>query len=413
MISVGNYERRSMYLISQSGNDDCAFTCLAIMLANCHKDKNFLFLKHEDRQYSFKELIDIGKKYNTKLLGVKIPNSEELFKCKKFPILVILNCSDKRKHAVLVLKANRFYVTFFDPSVGKRRVKYSEFKSKWTHYALLVDSFSFTKCDIIAPDFYDRKDKIILPILQCLSGVTLLIGTYFIDKQSYFYIPILFFSLFVIFEVLFRDSLLKAMRRIDNNIYSYEIDNSNYSYSHIFATIQKYRYSALTVLPNLIYSALLLIFLAIILALNSYINIVYVVASLSLSFLEFFVFAPKWRNEEIDIEEMEFKLSNSESNYEFVRYSQNASEKAHSLGFRKMVFKYFEIAVMIVLSVVIMFASNSVNITYVIFYLCINTFMTQNITSVLHYASEKDKFDSLKAKVINCLKDTDASNDYL
>ena len=33
-----------MYFISQLGEQDCAFACLKMMLANYQKDKNYLYL---------------------------------------------------------------------------------------------------------------------------------------------------------------------------------------------------------------------------------------------------------------------------------------------------------------------------------------------------------------------------------
>ena len=79
-----------MHFISQIGEHDCGYTCLAMMLANYHHDKNYLFLKHEDKEYSFKELIDEAAKYNMELKGVKITDPFELTNNDTFPIIVVI-----------------------------------------------------------------------------------------------------------------------------------------------------------------------------------------------------------------------------------------------------------------------------------------------------------------------------------
>ena len=96
-----------MYFISQVGKHDCAFACLSMMLANYHHDKNYLFLKHEDKQLSFKDLQIIGESYNLKLLGVKIDNVNEIANCRNFPIIVTLKLKDNTRHSVLVYRANK------------------------------------------------------------------------------------------------------------------------------------------------------------------------------------------------------------------------------------------------------------------------------------------------------------------
>ncbi len=162
-----------MFFISQVGEQDCAFACLKMMLANYHHDKNYLFLPCENKSYSFYDLVNIASEYNTTLLGIKIGSAEELIHSKKFPFIATLNRKKGTKHSVLVLRVTRKYVYYFDPAIGKRKVAIEMFLEDWTNKALVMDSFTKTKCPKDFTDFVSKRDKISLPILQIFSGLSL------------------------------------------------------------------------------------------------------------------------------------------------------------------------------------------------------------------------------------------------
>ena len=122
-----------------------------------------------------------------------------------------MNKRGDTRHSVLVLKANTRYVMIFDPKVGKRKMNTELFFKEWTQRALIFDDMTPMKCPEVYGDFIDKKDKIFLPVLQLLSGISLLLGTYFVSETSIFYLPIIFLALFIIFEVIYRFRLVGAM----------------------------------------------------------------------------------------------------------------------------------------------------------------------------------------------------------
>ena len=85
-----------------------------MMLANYHHDKNYLFLPHEDKLYSFQDAIEEAKKYDTKLIGIKVRSLEELSHCNQFPIVVNLREKSHAPHSVLVTKINKRFVYYYD-----------------------------------------------------------------------------------------------------------------------------------------------------------------------------------------------------------------------------------------------------------------------------------------------------------
>lgn len=397
-----------MYLISQYGKLDCAFTCLSMMLANYHKDKNYLFLKHEDRSYNFKELITIGEQYNTKLIGVRIEDANELLKNKSWPIIVTLKGEKKTNHAVLLTKVTKKYAYYFDPCYGKRKVVFSDFVLKWTKLALIIGHITKTKCPKTSQIEVSKKDKNLLFCYQLFSGLGLLFGVYFLDKNFPLYISLICFVIFGMFEVLFRRYLIFALERIDDDIYNKKVNKPFDGYKEVFDTIQKFRYYALTTLPNLVYGMLVSVFIIVILAMNNFWNLSFVVASFALSLIESFVIKPIVTEKNNQIMEEEAKIITSDSDYDFQYFSRQASSRANKVGLLKVLVKYSEIIILLIFSYLMMRMTGLENVTYVIFNLCVSFFLISSFNSIFNYASQKDEFDYIKLKLNNYLESNDA-----
>ncbi|MCQ2802133.1 MAG: cysteine peptidase family C39 domain-containing protein [Bacilli bacterium] len=403
-----------MYLISQYGKNDCAFTCLSMMLANYHKDKNYLYLKHEDRPYNFKELIAYAKKENMELVGVRITDTNELLKNHKWPIVVLLKGEKRVNHAALLLKVNKKYVYYFDPCFGKRKVPISDFVLRWTRLALITtDNLMKKRCKqtmIIEPI---KKDKRILLFFQVVSGLSLLIGTYFLDGKKPLYVSLICFGLFAIFELIFRRYLITALNHIDDEIYKMKIVKPTEGYAPVYETIQKYRYNVLTTLPNLAYGLMISVFIIVVLGLNNFWNLTFIVASFALSLIESFVIKPTFKDKASEIMEDESKIYASENDYQFQFFARKTSEKANKVALNRVLFKYCEIGILIVFSYLMMKFTGIQNITYVLFNLCISLFLINIFNGVFDYATQKDEFDFIKLKLNNYLETPDANKIYM
>lgn len=388
-----------MFYISQVGTRDCAFTCLKMMLANYHHDRNYLYLKGEDRPYSFYELVNIGRTYQMELIGMKIENHNELFKARSFPIVVTLNQKKGIRHSVLLLKVNRKYAYIYDPNRGKMKMSSEAFFSIWTGRALSVANYTKTKCPIYFTDFISKKDKVSLPLLQVLGSSSLLVGTYFLSEKTMYYLPIIFFSLFVIFEILFRKNLVDAMRRMDEQIYNYQIDKGEKSYLEIYQTIEKYRYLALSTVPSIIYSLLISAFIAVILVLNSYLNLIYVILPIGLAIVDTFIYKPFFHSQSEELASKESEIDEATNDDQFKMKSEEIHAKAYKLGLNKNVYTYIEIALLLTSIVATMMLSGVFQTTYVIFYLCISIFLKQNFAKILEVGNQSEELGHIKAKL--------------
>ena len=394
-----------MFYITQSGKHDCAFVCLAMMLANYHHDRNYLFLQHVDKQYSFKELVDKAKEYNLHLLGVKVEDENEILKNDQFPIVVILkNEEDDSRHSVLLTKIKRSKVYIFDPVIGKRTMTLEDFYQSWTGEALIFSGISRTKCPIIPPDFIAKEDKILLPILQIISGLSLFVGTYFINQDSDIVLPIIFFGIFVIFEIMFRVSLIRAMRKMDTNIMQYSLNISKEEYFNFYSNTERYRYVSLSFFSNLVFSMMIVLFLTFILVLNSAYNIIYIIFAVGFAGIESLFYGPFYNDRSKDIEYDEKCLKEAENEEEFNFYAVEAREKAYQLSFSKTIINYLSIAFFLLLTVLLMSITGVISITYIVFYISVSLYLKTNFSKVFMYSKDSEQYDSLRLKIINSVK---------
>ena len=395
-----------MYFISQVGQHDCAFACLKMLLANYHHDKNYLFLQCEDRPYSFKDLKEIAATHHMDISGVRIGGSRELERCKDYPFIAVLEKKKGIKHSVLVLGASRRYVRIYDPEIGKRKILMEIFYQQWDRKALVVNKekgYLKVKCDVQINDFIDKKDKITLPIWQLISSISLAVGMYFINANSYFFLPVIFLALFIVFEIMFRKNLISAMQRMDSNIFNYKIKAEGKEYYDFFKVMEKYRYVALSIIPNLIYTILISVFVTLVLVMNSSINVVYILLSLAIAIIHVYIYLPYEKNKHDEVAEQEVQIIDVQNQFQFRSVVEQAHEKCYKLALFKNALTYTEIAVLLMSIITVMSLSHIVNIIYVIFYLCISVYLKDNFIRLLQYSSQSEDYSNQLVKLLHSI----------
>ena len=264
------------------------------------------------------------------------------------------------------------------------------------------------KCPEVYGDFVSQKDKIILPILQLLSGISLLLGTYFVSEYSIFYLPIIFLASFIIFEVIFRARLVGAMKRLDDNIFAHKFRvNGKQGYGEVYKSIERYRQISLSMTPNFIYSCLISLFIIIILLMNDLVNITYVLLPIALAVIQVFFYNPYYKNKELEVMDKESEIFDSETDYQFKMKSHEAHDIAYQLGMGRNIYTYVELAVLLLSIILTMVISGTINITYVIFYLCITVFLKTNVSKMLEFSSQSEEYDFVKAKLVNSFEQSD------
>ena len=404
-----------MYFISQVGQHDCAFACLKMLLANYHHDKNYLFLQCEDRPYSFKDLKEIAAQHHMDVSGIKIDGSMELERKDRFPFIVILEKKKGIRHSVLVLSMSRKYVKLYDPETGKRKIPLEVFFHQWDRKALVVNkekNYERIKCDVQINDFIDKKDKFTIPCWQLISSISLAAGMYFIKADAYIFLPIIFLALFLIFEILFRKNLISAMERMDDNIFNFQIKAEKKQYFDFYKVMEKYRYVALTIIPNLLYTIIISIFVTLVLVMNSSVNVIYIILSMIIALVHVYVYLPYQKNKSDEMAEQELEIEGVDNQFQFRSVVNHVHGNAYKLGLFRNALTYIEVAVLLMSIITVMSLSHIVNIIYVVFYLCITVYLKDNFIRLLQYSQQSEEYNNQLAKLLHYI-DLSISNNSI
>lgn len=377
-----------MFYISQLNNYDCGFACFKMVLASLNKNKDFLYLSsNKYDRYSFKDLVLLGKQHQINFEGAFFEDKKEIKKAHKtnrYPFIISIEYKKGHKHAVVVAKAMKFGVIIYDPSLGKNYISYKKLFQIWDGNALFVKDFQKTECNIKFKLPINKKKMIPSILFHCFSSLFCMLGILFIDKSSYVFIPIIFFGLFCIFEILFRNSLFNLMKAIDQFYYdSVEVKKDDYYSFH--QAVNRLKKSIIINPINLIFSISISIFLIVICILNGLTYLPFVLLCFVLAIFDVILIEPLQREKETKISLIEQELKYAKNNIDYCSRIKNLNEQTYNYGKQELIRKYVYIAALAISNIVIMAMSNIASVSYVIFFLCLEYTLFNNLKIVFGY----------------------------
>ena len=393
-----------MFYIQQIQENDCGYTALKVLLANQFNKEDYLYLTEDESHgpYSFLELVEIAKGYGLILEGVKYesPEYEEL---PNKPFLALFKYSENYTHLIYVHKVKEKSVEIFDPSKGRKTLSKSEFYSLFEGSALIIDKVE--KEIEVEKKLVDIKlsKKIFAAIIQIASLGALVAGMMFIDTESYIFVPIICFSLYVIMQILLEKYLLINMKAVDS-LYLSLIEEKPTNTNLILTRIAEYKKSLFIGPIKLVSDLFTVLFLGIIMIINNRNSVLIVCMILLLTVVNLCLVrdAINKKKDNLAIEEKELDLAEDEA--EYVRMSINLHDKAYNVVLLERVLKYIA-KFLILLSVVItMIISHIVSVPFVIVhaFFAITIFDKLEDVSSFEKDQEKKKVDYMK--LINVLK---------
>lgn len=381
-----------MKFISSVSNKDCLFQDLKMLLAHINKDKEYLFLPnpHLDKAFTFLEVVEIARSFDVNLVGFQCADKNEIFKIGKLPFIVTINSVDK--HAVIVEKICRKKVKIIDPSIGVMYLSKEKFLSIIDGYGLYISSYKRKKCDKKSIVTLSKSEILISSLLEVISGTSCLIGTYFVSSSFPFYLPIIFFALFFIFEIVLRRYNVKVMEKTDDKyLYSDYYITNYYDYYNKFNIFKS---SSLLFAMNLIFSTLISFFICFILIMNNLVNLISIGVVIVLSLVNFMMdkmyFTPK--NQRIAAWENDIKSVNNKS--DFVSLTKKINKESYQYGFAYKAKRYVTIGIYLFTSILVMGLSNSkaIDISYLIFNVVIMILLDQYFTEMLSSDTQYEKY---------------------
>lgn len=262
------------YFIQQIKEKDCGFACLKILMANVHKNKDYLYYPQDidDHSYSLAELIKIARDEKITLKAYRFIKKSEIKNEKIFPILTVCKANQKLHMVVLYeIRKNNFYI--FDPIKGKIKLKERDFYEIWTGEALI--NLGVEKNKYHAKKINIKETAFILgsSIVQVISFGALATGLFFINDKISFIIPILLFLAYFLFELLYKQVSIIGMKFFDKKVYK-NLESTQRMPNKFFEDISFYKTLFFSTPIQLISIGLSIVLFVILLGLNSYLNLI-------------------------------------------------------------------------------------------------------------------------------------------
>ncbi len=390
------------YFIPQLDQSDCGFACLKMLIASYYENENALFIKQNENHgpYSFQQLLEKGGDYGLTFEGILVEDKKEI-KEMKFPFIALLEKKNGLHHYVLVTKCKLGTVYYLDSNEGECFASIKTFSSLWTGKSLIVTDFT-KKEDIVFPEYEVKKKNTFVPIylLQFFSALLLIVGIFFIDEKTKIYIPLAFLGASVIFEILLRIILVKKMEKFD---YSYlsglNVDKNRYY--DFYVRLEDYKKKLFSSRMNIIFSFVIILFIAAITLYNNVYNAFIILIPLLLAVIDVKLVETslKEKDELIVLDEREI---NDINNIDLLKSQIN---KLHMRSYKmaKVVLlkRYIYMALLIVTALLTTVFNESFALPYVIFYFAIGYTLFEQFENFIHYPDARKELLRSRARLYN------------
>ena len=390
-----------MFFIQQANDHDCGFTAVKILLANIHHDSNYLFLKSPfTDNVSFLDLIKEAKKYNVELEGLKSNDKEGLEKCDRLPFIARVTF-DNASHALYVYRITKKYVYYYDPARGEKRLSIDEFKFIWSGEMLAIKTFTKTKCEFKRPKLMKNSEAIISLCISLMSAITSLLAVYFVSKDSYIYLPVIFFALMIISELVLKKYSLSIMKHIDKRVDELIKDVKKKDYYEFYINYEGYKKYLIINNLTMFSNCYIFIIISFIFILNDKYNGLFVVLNVLLAMLYISFIKPKLNEEEKRIIEEESKIKTKNNKLEAFNLMNNARSLSYKYVSIESAYKYVVIGIEVISTFIMMMYKEIVNVTYIICYSGLQMYLYNNVVSLLSRGEDYQKQYNLLNKIIN------------
>lgn len=387
------------YFCYQIKEDDCAFACLKMILANVYHNKNYLYLKNtkEEGFYSCLEIVEIASKYSLELEGYRFDNKKNICFIKKKPFIAIIN-QDSSSHAVIVYKIDKKNIEYFDPMFGKRKMKFAMFLAIWQGIALKYNAPEKPfNIKIAKRRLINLKSRFVQLFLKSLSSISFFMFIYFLSPNTYFIFPILSLVAYFLFEIAFNVFSYRLMDDFDKRVIKPCIEKKN----------SKSMYNNLNILKTLCISNPLILvnniivviaFIAL-LIINNYYFSLFIIILLCIAFFNVFIFEKKKKASEREIVVMEeevFKnIQDRKKNYEKLR--KKSYIYARFVQFRKLI-TLFIIAILSVLFIGVVHKASFSDLVFIFFSF---SFLNEKFCQILSFSSNLEESNKYYILAIN------------
>ena len=394
-----------MFYIPQIQKDDCGFACLKMVLANINKDKNYLFLPQDEEHgnYSYSDLMKIGKKEGINFEALKVTEKSELINCSSFPFIATIELKNGAKHAVVVTKIKWKRVFLIDPIKGKYSMSFKNFIKVWDSTGLFIQSFEKKKATPCKITPVSAGNKVLLGIIQMVAIACAVLGVYFIKSDTKIYIPVIFLSGAIISELILKLVSYSIMKNLDIKYFSDEYLPGK-GFKKYVQRYEDYKRLSLSSPMNLMLIMVLAVGLVVIVILNDYRNLMLALVPIVLALFHNLFVYPVLKSKRRDIETLEDGLDNAKTLEELKDQVKVVHDKAYYYGYLDIAIRYAYAGIIVLSALLTMRMCGISSFPYIIFYSCVSVTVYKSFDEILSFSERIDEFNKVKVKMINVIK---------
>lgn len=391
-----------MYFIRQIQKDDCGFACLKMVLASIHKDKNYLFLPQDEGhgKYSLQDLMDIAKEYGVNFTAFKLGEKETVVSNSSYPFIACICLKNGAKHTIVVKKIKWKRVFYADPSQGTGSMSLKNFLKIWEGTGLLIESFEKMKCPYKPVDPIKMSTKIGLGLVQLLSGVSAVLGVYFIKDNTPIYLPAIFLSLAIVLELLMKALSYSVMKKLD----AYFFKNENLPKKDKKNYLIKYEdYKRLSLASPMNYILLLVFALGLIavVLLNDIKNALIVAVPLAIALIDVLCVKSVLKAKKREIIALEDELEECKDFYEKVKEMHT---KSYNYSYINIALSYVYAGLIVLTSIFTMHICGISSFPYIVFYSMIAVTLYKTLERLFSFNDTVEELNIAKIKVNNSIR---------
>ncbi len=385
----------SRYFCYQANDSDCGFACLKMILAIKYKNEGCLNISKKNKRtnYSFADLIAIGKDYGLSLTGYRYEEKEKV--SVKTPFLALL----EQNHLVVVTHLNSFKVTVLDPSKGELRMTRAEFNKIWSGDTLEIESFKAVKFNSRRLKVTPFLPKLINFILSISSLASLLVGFFFIKDDAYIFIPLILLGAFISIELVQKWYLIKQLSLFDEKytlLYFKDISSVNREELIEYSEFKKTYFSFES---KIIVSLCASIVIIVALIINAPINALGVLFILLMNVVSKIIFKNKDEKRLNIINEAEdglVKTKNASAN-DILKMCNLSNKYAFNISLRNCVYSFL----ILLLSFFVMLANKIASVNFLIFHFGLYYVLNTYIDTLVSYNDQKKEYERSKARFLD------------
>ena len=392
------------YFIPQIDQTDCGFACLKMLIAHLYEDERALFLKQDENHgpYNMLQIKEKGELYGISLKGIEVTDKKSITEL-KFPFIAVLKKKNDIYHYVLVTKVKWGSVYYSDPTEGESSTSMKNFFSLWVGNSLIVDDFTKKEIEFQGDLTKNSKKNVFTIVFQILSALFLGVGIYFIDEKTKIYIPLLFLVLSLVSEIILRVLLVKQMEKMDEE-FVLGLDADRKKLFQLYERYEDYKKKSLSSKMNLIFTFIVILFIAAITLINNIYNAFVVLMPLLLAIIDvkFVENELKEKDEVISLEEREIVgMRNIDT---FKKHIEKIHLRGYKVARLMLIKKYIYSGLIAITALLTTVFNETFSLPYVIFYFAIGYMLfEQYVNFMKHPETEKELLKS-KVKLNNLIE---------